>query len=167
MLKSLQKLDQKLPCPCLLIIGGGGALVLSNDFPLATYDIDALPKGISIDELNIFVLQVARELNLPNDWLNPYFASFTHVLPLDFETRLKTVFEGSKLTAQALGKEDLLIMKCFAHRQKDIPHARALVKKGATLAIVDKQMAFLKKNKAHGVEQAVEFLDMILELEDV
>jgi hypothetical protein len=37
---------------------------------------------------------VAHELDIPADWLNPYFATFTHVLPMDFEARLTTVFEG-------------------------------------------------------------------------
>jgi hypothetical protein len=61
------------------------------------------------------------------------------------------VFLGKNIKAQALGKEDLLIMKCFAGRQKDIPHARALVKSGADIQLVEEhirsliQKRFLKR----------------------
>jgi len=167
MIQALTKLDDKLTQRCSLLIGGGGALLLSDYFPLATADLDAFPKGIMADELGLLVKQVALELNLPGDWLNPYFASFTHVLPHDFESRLNNVFSGEMLIANALGKEDLLIMKCFAHRQKDIPHARALVKKGADLNIVEKQMQYLSQLKTKGIREALEFLDQILELEDL
>lgn len=167
MLQALTALNLKLTQKCQLLIGGGAALLLSNYFPLATSDIDALPKGISTDELSALIKQVALELGLSGDWLNPYFATFTHVLPLDFEVRLSTVFEGSNLIARALGKEDLLIMKCFAHRQKDIPHARALIRKGVDLNIVETQLELLQKNKAHGVAEALEFLDIILDLENI
>lgn len=51
---------------------------------MATEDIDAVPKGITADELGDLV-KVALKLNLAGDWLNPWFASFTHVLPSDFE----------------------------------------------------------------------------------
>jgi hypothetical protein len=32
----------------------------------------------------------------------------------------------------------MLIMKCFAHREKDLGHARALLKKGVDLKLVER-----------------------------
>lgn len=166
MLKALRRLEQLLPHQITLIIGGGGALLLTDQFPLATADIDAVPKGIGTDELGDYVKQVAMELAIPGDWLNPYFSSFTHVLPQDFETRLIEIFVGVKLKVRALGKEDLLIMKCFAHRQKDIPHARALIRNGANSQFVSDHIEGLKKHKVQGIQAALDFLDDILESED-
>ncbi len=166
MLDALKRLSQLLPIPTTLIVGGGGAMLLAHDFPLATADIDAIPRGITVEELDVYVKKIATEKDLPGDWLNPYFSSFTHVLPDDFETRTISVFEGGKLTVKSLGKEDLLIMKCFAHRRKDIPHARALIRKKADLKIVSKQIEKLETNKTPGTAEAFDFLDEVIALEE-
>jgi hypothetical protein len=161
----LTKLDEKLNTPVRLIVGGGGAMLLAHNFPLATSDIDAVPKGLSVEELQPMIEAVAREQGLPLDWLNPWFSSFTHVLPHDFELRLVNVFAGQKLRADALGREDLLIMKCFAHRQKDIAHARALIRDGADVDFVYERIDELLKKRIPSAKAAQEFLDEILDLE--
>jgi hypothetical protein len=46
MLKALLALDRKLNKKVTLIVGGGGAMILAHEFPLATSDIDAIPKGM-------------------------------------------------------------------------------------------------------------------------
>ena len=48
-------------------------------------------------------------------------------------------------------------MKCFAARQKDVVHARVLVRDGANLEIVVNQFNFLEEKKIPGVERAKEF----------
>jgi hypothetical protein len=166
MREGLAKLDEKLSSPVSLVVGGGGAMLLAYDFPLATSDIDAIPRGLSVEELQPKIEAVARELGFPLDWLNPWFSSFTHVLPRDFEVRLVTVFSGKNLRADALGREDLLLMKCFAHRQKDITHARALVKGGANVDVVYERIEELLKKKIPSAQAAREFLDEILDLEN-
>ena len=159
-------LDKLLPQPVSLIVGGGGAMLLAHDFPLATTDVDAVPKGLSADELKPYVEEVARELGLTPDWLNPWFSSFTHVLPVDYSERLIEVFKGQLLKVTALGADDLLLMKSFAHRQKDIAHARALVRAGADVDFVYEQIDKLKKRRIPGTEKATDFLDQIVELEE-
>lgn len=163
MLQALKRLDELFESgyQFTLVIGGGGAMVMAHGFPLATLDIDAVPIGVDFEELSPLVKKIAKELDLPGDWLNPYFGTFAHTLPLDYQTRLITVFEGKKILARALGKEDMLILKCFAHRQKDIPHAKQLIKNGADLKVVEKQLDFLQKKKVLGVDKACDFLDDI------
>lgn len=165
MRNGLQRLDELLPRQTTLIIGGGGAMLLAYGFPMATADIDAVPKGLSIEDLKPLIEQIARELGLPADWLNPWFSSFTHVLPADYENRLVEVFAGSRLRASALGKEDLLLMKCFAHRQKDIPHARALLRAGADVEKVQARIDELAARKIPGTSEATDFLDDIIDME--
>lgn len=106
---------------------------------------------------------VARDLSLPGDWLNPHFETFLFTLPADYESRLKTVFTGEHLVVNALGPEDLLILKCFAGRDKDIPHARALVKKGANLNFVEKHIHHLMDKSILGAGAARDFLDDLLD----
>jgi hypothetical protein len=163
MQESFDILDQKISKPLTLIMGGGGAMIMAHKFPLATSDIDAIPKGMEIHELDIYVKQISMEYGLPGDWMNPYFSTFAHTLPEDFQTRLVQVFHGKYLTVQALGKEEMLIMKCFAHRGKDIAHAKQLLRLGVDLKIVEKQMDLLKLKKIPGVSQALDFLDDLLE----
>lgn len=163
MLEALTCLDKPLPKSVRLIMGGGGAMILAHQFPLATTDIDAVPKGMTIEELDPYVKQVGLDLNLPGDWLNPYFSTFAVNLPSDFETRLIQVYLGKNLSVMALGKEDMLIMKCYAHRSKDIGHARALLKLGADTDFVEKHIEALKRKQIPGCKEALDFLDDLLD----
>lgn len=134
-------------------------MLLAHHFPLSTNDIDAVPAvGISMGELDGLVKEVAQELSLPWDWLNPYFSTFAHVLPGDYGKRLIEVCKFKCLTVSALSKEDLLIMKCFAARQKDVIHARVLVKKGAKVDFVRTHIKHLQEKKIPGCERAKQFL---------
>lgn len=164
-LEALGALDQELAGAAQkikLIVGGGGAMILAHSFPLSTTDLDAVPIAISPSEIDAAVKAVAKKLNLPPDWLNPYFSTFTHTLPADYGSRLITVFDGKNISAQALGREDLLIMKCFAGRTKDIAHARALVKAGADVEFAEKHIETLRKKRIPGADKALDFLDEIL-----
>jgi hypothetical protein len=167
MKRALERLDEFLTdakkAPVTLIVGGGGAMVLAYGFPLATSDIDAVPKGMEIHELDTWVKKVASDLSIAPDWLNPYFSTFGHTLPSDYGSRLVEIYRGKTLSAQALGKEDLLIMKCFAHRQKDVGHAKALIKKGADLKQVESQLESLRERGIPGSEDALDFLDDVLQ----
>lgn len=158
-LKALKRLDELLAQEITLLIGGGGAMILAHNFPLSTADLDAIPKSHPPEVLDPQVKQISKELDLPPDWLNPYFSTFTHTLPQDYGQRLIKVFDGHNLEALALGREDLLIMKCFAGRAKDIPHARALIKAGADIKFVEKHIEYLKKKRIPGADKALDFLD--------
>ncbi len=166
MKQALTELDKLLDRPVRLIVGGGGAMLMAYNFPLATSDIDAIPKGISSEELSELTVQVAKKLNLPGDWLNPWYATFTYVLREDYQTRLIDIFHGKNILAQALGREDLLLMKCFAHRHKDIAHARALLRIGADVELIFERFTQLRKSKIPGVDAAQDFLENVMDLEE-
>lgn len=163
MRKALERLDELLHQNLKLIIGGGGAMVLAHHFELATMDIDAIPtKGFDLQELAPLIKRIAKEHNLAPDWLNPYFSTFSYTLPSNYGERLQVVLSGKMLEALALGKEDLLIMKCFAHRPKDVVHARALIKKGADVKLVERHLEMLHKKEIPGALEALDFLDELL-----
>jgi hypothetical protein len=162
-LKAFEKLDAYLREPLTLIMGGGTSMLLAHGYPLSTSDVDALPRQTSFEAIDAHVKQVAQDLDLPPDWLNPYFASFTHVLPADYGRRLISVFQGRSLQVEALGREEMLIMKCFAHRPKDLGHARALLKLGVNLNIVESAIESCRDRGVPGADQALEFLDDLID----
>jgi hypothetical protein len=162
---ALTKLEEKLTKPLLLIIGGGGAMVLAYEFPLATTDLDGIAKGFDLTEIEKEIKSVAAQLGITPDWLNPYFSAYTHVLPPDYNKRMRTVFSKKNLQALALGPEDLLIMKCFARRAKDMGHIRTLLKQNPDLDLVTTHLETLITKKIKGAQEALDFLDEFLDEE--
>lgn len=158
-------LDALLPRDTRLIVGEGTALFMAYGVPVRTTDVDAYPTGLSFQELDPFVKQVAREHDLPADWINPHYSTFAHVLPADYATRLRPLFRGVRLEVLALGVEDLLIMKCYAGREKDVGHARALLRKKPDLGLVERRLGELIDKRVPGALEAADFLDDLMEQE--
>lgn len=165
MLKALKALDRELPEPVKLLIGGGAAFILAHHIPLSTMDIDGIPfkSRLQPADLDSRIKKVAKFLGLPPDWLNTYFAAFTYSLPKDYGERLVSVLKGKKLEVWALGKEDLLIMKCFAGREKDIPHARLLLKKNVDVKRVEQHLNQCIDENLPNARQAADFFYDICE----
>jgi hypothetical protein len=161
MRRALQKLDELMDEPARLVIGGGAAMVLAYDHPIATQDIDAFAAagGPRLGELDALARRVAEQLQIAPDWLNSHFETFAGVLPSDYGSRLRTVFAGKRLQVDALGPEDLLVMKCFAARDKDRPHARKLIRLAADLSVVDRQLELLAEKRYPGAQKAADYYD--------
>ena len=123
--------------------------------------------GSLSDQLKKITHQIAKERDLPGDWINSWYSGFTHNLPKNFGDRLELIFQGKKITAYALSAEDMLILKCCAHRPKDVSHARILIRKNPNHQFVRKHLKSLIKKKLLPDEKAVEFLDDILDRENV
>lgn len=156
---AFRALDRLLSKPLTLIVGGGTAMMLAYRLPVRTLDVDAYPVEAPLDDILPAVRAVAKEHGLPPDWINPYFETFAHVLPPDYGTRLRPIFEGQRLRARALGAEDLLVMKCFAGREKDVSHARALLKRNPDLGVVERRLQELADRGVAGAQGALDFYD--------
>lgn len=168
-LKAFQALDSKLTQPLTVLVGGGSAMLLAHKILISTHDVDglALDSTLSPAKLARLTKDVAAKLNINGQWFNDYFGAFTYSLPKDFRSRLIEVFKGDHLTVKALGVSDLLLMKCFAGREKDIGHARALIRRGANTAFVEKHLEGLAGREIPGTKEALEFLeDILMEMED-
>ncbi len=152
-------LDARLGAPLTLVVGGGTAMMLAHGLPVRTTDVDAYPMRGSLDGIAEDIRAVAKGLGLAPDWINPHYETFAHVLPRDYAARLKDVFAGASLRVAALGVEDLLVMKCFAGRQKDVGHARALLKRSPDLGIVERRIDELIEKGVPGAAEAADFLD--------
>lgn len=161
MIEAFEMLDKRIPVPTRIIVGGGAALMAGYDIPITTQDVDGVPDRTSL-EISKFqdeVHAVGRSLKIAQNWLNDYFSTFLFVLPSDYGSRLKTIYQGKNLVVAALGKEDLILMKCFAGRDKDLPHIRALIRKGANLKIVDVRLQELLEKKIPQAQKAADLFD--------
>jgi hypothetical protein len=161
MRRALADLDALLQEQARLVVGGGAAMVLAYNHPIATQDVDAFAArgGLRMGELDQLAKRVAKQLDIEPDWLNGHFETFAGVLPGDYATRLRPVYKGKQLQVDALGPEDLLVMKCFAGRDKDRPHARALMKVAGDLSIVDRQLELLASKRYPGAQKAADYFD--------
>lgn len=162
-LRAFEALDARLSEPVRLVLGGGTAMILAHGHPVSTSDADVFPTRGTLADLAPYAHAVAKELDLEPDWLNPWFTTFTHVLPGDYTTRLVRVFDGAKLQVDALGAEDLLVMKVFAGRDKDRPHAIRLLKQAKDLELVDRHLSALIERRIPGAEKAADLFDDLRE----
>jgi len=165
MKNALRKLETYLNKPVTMLVGGGAAMVLAYQISLSTMDID----GVLIDtemtpaELDPLVKQVGKDLDIHPHWFDSDFDRYTYTVPSDYKERLQEIYKGKTLKVFGLGLEDLLIMKCFAGHEKDIGHAKGLIKKGAHLKFVDNHIESLIEKGVPGAEEALDFLEDIRE----
>ena len=164
-LKALKSLDHLAPKPFEMIIGGGTAMLCAYNSPLQTFDVDVILKNATMKEIEKAVWKVSEDMGLPKDWLNSWYASFIHTLPEDFSKRLKLIFKGKNIKAYVLGMEDLLIMKCCAHRVQDITYARILIRKKVDFIFVLNHLEELADKNILPDVKSVEFLGDILNQE--
>ena len=162
-LKALKVLDSIAEKPFELVIAGGSAMICSYKFPLGTTDVDAIVRKAELSKVDVYIKKTAKKLGLAPDWLNMWVSSFTHYLPDDYESRLNILFKGKKIIAKTFGKEDMLILKCFAHRGKDIGHAKALIKQKADVDLVERHINKLIKKNLPLSKKALDFLYDILD----
>jgi len=161
MLAAFAALDGVLEVSTRLIVGGGAAMLLAYDYPLSTHDVDAFPAkgGLSPGEIGAAARAVAGKLGLPSDWLNGHFTSFAHVLSRDYGSRLVPVYRGERLSVEALGAEDLLLMKCFSGRDKDRPHLLRLMRIARDPGLVERRLGELADKRVPGTERAADLYD--------
>lgn len=165
MTEAFHKLDQRLKGHVRVIVGGGAALMAAYGIPISTQDVDGVPDKNSMDLASFKkeVREVGRKLGVSQDWLNDYFSTFLFILPSNYGDRLVPLYTGRHLEACALGKEDLILMKCFAGREKDIPHIKALIRKKADLKLVDARIDELREKKIPGAQRASDFFSDLCE----
>lgn len=165
--QALTRLDELLfndgGNPLTLVIGGGGSMILNFNYHGSTVDIDAVPLNTNFDDLKPYMEQVAWELKIAGDWLNPYYQAFTHYLPADAKDRMKTVMKGHVIEVKSLGPEDVLIMKLMAGRAKDYSHIQHLLKLKPKLKIVENRLTELIKIHPKIAEKALDRLDDLTE----
>jgi hypothetical protein len=118
-----------------LCIYGGSALLLVYGARESTKDVDAIVRPAEVAQR--LTVQVARELDLPEDWLNDDVKRFVSILgthaPLEIQELEAEARQHLKITRPSASY--LLAMKCLACRSAlpgyagDIEDIRFLVRK--------------------------------------
>jgi hypothetical protein len=124
-----EQLESLLDKPVELLVCGGSALNVLGLVRRATKDIDILAyiernekgetfliKAASLTpELVLAAKKVARDFNLPDDWLNTGPASAVDLgIPNGFMDRVTTRVFGNKLAVHFLGRYDQIHFKLYA-----------------------------------------------------
>ena len=90
-------------------ICGGAVMCLVFQARKATKDIDAIFEPTAV--IRKAVVEISKEFDLPEDWLNDAAKTFFHA-----EAPKKTVWEGSHLNVWAPSADYMLAMKCVSAR---------------------------------------------------
>ena len=124
------------------IVIGGTALNLLGVVSRPTKDCDILYPPLSealVEAARAFARELRRSGEvLQDDWLNNGPAQLADQLPPQWQERLQSVFVGSRIHLQSLGRIDLLRAKLFAlcDRGIDLTDCVALAPTADELAII-------------------------------
>ncbi len=122
-----------------LVVCGGAALNALGLVQRVTADVDVLgiiQEGSVLtvrradfpDWLKVSIQRVARDLNLPPDWMNSGPTSLVDLgLPEGLEERLEERVYGGSLTVYFLSRFDQIHLKLYAAVDRDDYHVRDLV----------------------------------------
>ncbi len=103
-----------------LLLGGSAALILRHALDRGTNDGDVLTLSPGLDRLQAAIRAVAHDRGLPDGWLNGSVQSYAEVLPPDYASRVTTLPPFGRLSVSLVSRKDVIVMKFFSGRPKDI-----------------------------------------------
>ena len=162
LLEALKRVGEKLDAQRKvgeILLTEGAAMSLVLDARTSTQDVDALyePK----EDINIMAKEVAKEMNLPQDWLNDGVKGF---MSPEAEVHEYKTFAGLRIST--VTPECLLAMKLLSARvtDTDLKDAQFLMKK---LEINTTEQAYEILDKYYPIERVLPktkyFIEEILE----
>ena len=118
LIEVLRELDERLSSSFDVILIGGAAMILHFGASRATRDIDVLVLRGDLRKLREAVKAVARERDLPEDWMSDAAKGFADILLPDFYHRLVPLeFTLQNMRLYALGRPEQVAMKIVALRE--------------------------------------------------
>lgn len=138
LIKVLQDLDGHLSSSCDVVLVGGAAMILHFGASRATRDVDALLLRGDLAELRQAIKVVAREHNLPEDWMSDAVKGFADILLPDFYHRLVPLeLPLEHLRLYVLGRPEQVALKIVALREQDLEDLELLLPQ---MSNVDKEI---------------------------
>ena len=157
--EALSALGRRASGPVSLVLGGSAALILSNDLPRPTDDGDVVTSEPGMGELQALIREIADSEGLPPGWLNGSIQSYTYVLPADYTSRLVSMPPFGRLQVRLLSRRDVILMKVYGMRPRDIDDLHAIRPTLEELAFVRAQLARIGAKEASKAREMAEFLD--------
>lgn len=129
--------------PVELVLGGSAALVLAGELHRQTADSDVVQSVPDLGQLQEQIRATETSEHLPPGWLNGSIQSYVHVLPPDFRTRcvaLPPFVAPKRLRVLLVSRRDVIVMKVYAQRARDLDDLEALRPTVDEWALVDAQV---------------------------
>jgi hypothetical protein len=137
---ALTRLGSTLREPASLTLGGSAALLLTGMLDRLTDDGDVVESSVDFGRLLDAVRAVEVAEQTPSGWLNTSIQAYTHVLPDDFRTRLVRLPPLQRLDVSVLSRSDVILMKVYAHRPRDLQDLLAVTPSPEELAFVEQSL---------------------------
>jgi hypothetical protein len=157
--RALATLGRRAREPVSLVLGGSAALILSEELRRPTDDGDVVTSEPDIGSLQELIRIVADREGLPAEWLNGSIQSYTHVLPKDYKSRLVSLPPFGHLRVRLLGRPDVILMKVYGMRARDVEDLRAIRPTTEELAFVRAQLPRILAKEPEKAREMDAFLD--------
>lgn len=128
-----------------VLLGGSAALILTNALRRGTDDGDVIASHPDLGQLQGAIRAVAHNRGLPDGWLNGSVQSYLEVLPTGYETRAKTLPRFGRLSVSLLSRRDVIVMKFYSGRPKDLSDLEQIAPTAAELAFAARELPRLAK----------------------
>lgn len=158
-IQALQALGRRVRGHTEIVLGGAGALILTNQLDRVTDDGDVLRSHPDIGQLQDDIRAVAQALDLPTGWLNGSMQSYSDIVPPDYASRLTSLPAWGKLQVALLHRKDVIVMKLFAGRPRDITDVIALAPSQDEFDFIRSQLPRLTRIDAMRTARLAELLD--------
>jgi hypothetical protein len=156
---ALAALGRRARQPISLVLGGSAALILDNELRRPTGDGDVVTSEPGLGDLQELIRDVAEHEQLPSGWLNGSIQSYTYILPRDYRDRLVTLPPFGRLTVSLLSRRDVVLMKVYGQRPRDVQDLHAINPTPQELAFVRAQLPRIAAKEKERAEAMREFLD--------
>lgn len=154
----LSALGRRAPRPISIVLGGSAALILNNDLPRPTDDGDVVTSEPGIGELQSLIREIADSEGLPPGWLNGSIQSYAYVLPADYTSRLVSLPPFDRLRVRLLSRRDVVLMKVYGMRPRDIEDLVSIHPTADELAFVRAQLPRIGAKEADKAREMAAFL---------
>lgn len=142
-------LGERFEQPVRLVLAGGSAMILLGYLDRDTGDLDAIDASPRLWALRHEIAAVAEEIGVAADWLNDGVTAYRDLLPAGFHARLQRVGTFGRLTVDALGRQDLILLKMAAARPRDLDDLRALAPTPDDVVFVERELERVSRVAPH------------------
>ena len=156
---ALEALGRRARDPVSLVLGGSAALILHDQLRRPTNDGDVVASEPGLGELQKIIRDVADIRGLPPGWLNGSIQSYTHVLPRDYRARLIRLPAFGRLSVALLHRQDVVLMKVYGQRPRDIDDLNTLQPTREELAFVRAHIPRIAAREADKARDMTALLD--------
>ncbi len=156
---ALAALGRQTNQPVSLVLGGSAALILGEALRRPTDDGDVVASEPDLGKLQSAIREVADDQHLPPGWLNSSIQSYTYVLPADYRSRLVELPPFGRLRVWLLGRPDVILMKVYGLRPRDVDDLRAIAPTRDELEFVGAQVGRIAAKEPEKAAVVRAFLD--------